>query len=174
MFSVNRLLALFCLIAAANCAEATVVSGRVVDQAGHGVAHARVRAFHDVPTIEVADPRNPTWNGLLGESYSDVSGHFTLRTSRRASLDYLLAEGRGYFAVVRSPLPATVRVVLRRKILSPSEHLKQLLKRIHRQTPHQTMLFRQARGPELADGQRTPKAFGVADLVLIRPAHNPS
>jgi hypothetical protein len=132
------LLALFCLIAAGSSAESAVVSGRVVDRAGHA-AHARIRAFHDKPTIEFPDPRNPPWNGLLGESYSDGAGHFTLRTSSRASLDYLLVEGRGYFDVVYSPLPATVRVVLRRKILPPSEHVKQLLKRIHRQTPNQSL-----------------------------------
>jgi hypothetical protein len=131
------LLALSCLIVVVTSAESAVVRGRVVDRAGRSVAHARIRAFHDVPTIEIYDRQHPPWDGLLGEAYSDAAGSFTVRTTGRASLDYLLVEDRGYFDVAFSPLPRTVRVVLRRKVLSPEEQVRQLLKRLHRQTPNQ-------------------------------------
>ena len=165
MFSKRRLFAFVLLIAAASTAESALLRGRVVDRGGHPVARARIRAFHAVPLLEIYDRRNPPWNGLLGEVYSDAAGYFALRTSGRASLDYLLAEGRGYFEVVFPPWPRTVRVLLRRKVLSPEEQVRQLLKRLRRQTLKQAMPFRQAQGPELADGQRTPNAFQVADLV---------
>jgi hypothetical protein len=139
MFSMRRLLTLFCVIAAGSSAESAVVSGRVIDRAGHTVAHARIRAFHNVPLIEIYDRQHPPWDGLLGQTYSDAAGSFTVRTTGRASFDYLLVEGRGYFDVILSPLPPTVRVVLRRKVLSPEEQVRQLLKRLHRQTPKQSM-----------------------------------
>jgi hypothetical protein len=123
--------------AVAGVAESAVISGRVLDRAGRRVSHARVRAFHAVPLIEYPPPG--TWNGLLGEKYSDARDYFILRTSGRVSLDHLLVEGHGYFAVVSAPLPSTVRVVLNRKVLSPEESAQQLLKRLHRKTLNHAM-----------------------------------
>jgi hypothetical protein len=123
--------------ASASAAESAVIRGRVLDRAGHTVSHARVRAFHAVPLIEYPPPG--TWDGLLGHEQSDARGYFTLHVSSRASVDYLLVEGRGHFNVVFSPVPATVRVVLSRKILSPQESVQQLLKRLRRKTPNRAM-----------------------------------
>jgi hypothetical protein len=128
------LVTLLCVVAAASAAESAVISGRVLDRAGGSVSYARVRAFHSVPLIEYPPPG--TWDGLLGQTYSDARGYFTLHTSSRGSLDYLLVQGGGHFNVLSSPLPARVRVVLSRKILSPEEHVQTLLKRLHRKTPN--------------------------------------
>ena len=77
----------------AGSAESSIVRGRVFDRTGRAVAHARIRAFHAVPLLEYPPPG--TWNGLLGEASSDARGYFSLRTSGRASLHYLVVEGRG-------------------------------------------------------------------------------
>ena len=124
-------------VAFATIAESAIMTGRVVDRGGHTVSHARIRAFHIVPLIEYPPPG--TWNGLLGETYSDARGYFTLQFTSRASLDYLLAQGAGYWTVIRSPRTSTVRVVLSRKTLSPEEELARLRKRFPPKRPNHAM-----------------------------------
>ena len=132
------LLTLICLIAAVASAESGVVTGRVLDRRGRGVPHARVRAFHAVPLLEYPPPG--TWNGLLGEAYSDSRGHFSMHTSSRGSVDHLLVEGAGHYNVVFSPFPPTVRVVLSRRILPPEaefqRQMKKMRDRLRRKTPN--------------------------------------
>ena len=123
-------ISVFCVVALATSAQSAVITGRVLDRTGRGVPQAHVRAFHNVPLLEFPPPG--TWDGLLADIYTDANGYFTLHTSGRGSLDYLLAEGHGYFAVVSSPMPTPVRIALRRKILTPEEHVQELLNRLHR------------------------------------------
>lgn len=103
--------------ALASCAQfgigaPTVVRGEVVEASDDRLAGARVRGCHIVPNERAADPRHPRWNGLLGETISDSSGHFSLTRSGRASLDYILADHGDQFGMVRRPIPAFVRVVI--------------------------------------------------------------
>ena len=139
----RTLLALLCAVLSVACAQSTVITGRVVDRADRGVAHARIEAFHWVPLIEFPDPQNPPWNGLLGRAYSARGGYFKLEVSDRASLDYLMAFGGGHRGYLRSPAVAPVRIVLDQKVLSPEGEyqraMKKLRKRLRQQTPNQAM-----------------------------------
>ena len=118
-------------------AESAIITGHVVDRAGHNVSGARIRAWHRMPLIE--KPPAGTWNGLLGEAYSDDQGRFSLHFSSRASLDYLLADGAGYATLLRAPGTPTVYIVVSPKRLSPEQEVERLRKRLPPERPNQAM-----------------------------------
>jgi hypothetical protein len=153
MYRTTTVITLFAL---ADCAYSATIRGRVVDRAGKGARQARVIAGHDVPIIEIYDHKHPPWNGLLGQTYADGGGYFTLQTSNRAYIDYIVASRGKFVGGVRPPFPQRIRISLHPTVdiierLRRARERGLRLRQKHRPTPNQAM-------------QRTPKAFGVTDL----------
>jgi hypothetical protein len=112
-----RFISAIILVLITTSASAATIRGRVVDRANRGVAGASVMAIHEVVLIEFYDPRDPPWNGKLGETLTDEHGYFTLRTTDRASLDVIVASRGNFIGGIHPPFPNDFRIVLRPKRL---------------------------------------------------------
>ena len=62
-----------------SLAEAATIRGYVIDSHGHPAPGARVTAWHSVPT----DQNPPQRTLLLGRTFADAHGYFTLSVDSR-------------------------------------------------------------------------------------------
>ncbi len=99
---------IFALLSSYHLGSAGTIRGYVVDVNGHRAAHARIEAWHDVPTDQ-RPPRHPT---LISKATADRNGDFVITVA--PSVNVLIATFKRQAGNIDIPSSEPFRIQLRR------------------------------------------------------------